>query len=361
MIKLPRKVILAMAIILIILVGVTFYLQYNTANSTGPWTSTASYPLETGGNAGVLGQSCVASSSTVYCIGGQDVTGSPHDSVYFAPISSTGIGNWTLDQYSYPQSIMFASCLTSSGYVYCVGGTYMSSGNDTAATYFAPIESSGLGNWTATSPYPVPTDSESCVPSSGYVFCMGGENETTGTSASATDSASVWYASLTSSGIGPWSRTTAYPSGSFFPECSSLGGYIYCVGGEDLSGDAISSSYYASVSPDGIEEWTASSSYPIQVTAESCAPAATVLYCVGGLSSGGASTSAVYYAGLSPSGIGGWQQGGAYPNALATDCVASPSFVYCMGGYDPGSSGYSSGSYFAPVAASATTSSSTSG
>jgi hypothetical protein len=360
LIKLPRKVILAMAIILIVLVGLTFYLQYNSANSTGPWTSTTPYPLETGGNAGVLGQSCVASSSTVYCIGGEDVNSSPHDSVYYAPISSSGIGNWTLDQYPYPKDIMFTSCLTSSGYVYCVGGTYMSSGNDTTATYFAPIEGSGLGNWTATSPYPVPMDSESCVPASGYVFCMGGENETSGTSASATDSASVWYASLSSSGIGSWSRTTAYPSGAFFPDCSSLGGYIYCVGGEDSSSNVISSSYYASVSPDGLGAWTASTPYPIQDTDQSCVVTGTVLYCVGGLATGGSSTSNVYYAGLSPSGIGAWQQGGGYPSALSTDCVASPTYVYCTGGYDP-SSGPSADSFFAPVAASTTAASSASG
>lgn len=359
MIKLPRKVIIAMAVALVILVGANFYLDYSTVSSTGPWVSTTAYPLQTGGVAGVLGQSCVASSGTVYCIGGEDANSAPHDSVYYAPISSSGIGNWTLDQYSYPKNIMFTSCLASSGYVYCVGGTDEATGNDTTSTYFAPVLSDGLGNWTATSPYPIAVDSESCVPASGYVFCMGGENETSGLSSSATDTASVWYATLSSSGIGTWSRTTAYPSGTFFPDCVGLGGYIYCVGGEDLSSDVLSSAYFASVSPEGLGPWTATSSYPIQDTAQSCSVAGTVIYCVGGLTTGGNPANEVYYAGLTPSGIGGWQTGGSYPQSLSTSCVSSSTYVYCVGGYVPGS-GPIADCYFVPVESSSI-SSSTSG
>ncbi len=356
MIKLPRKVIAVLAVVLIALVALTFYLQYNAGQSGGPWTATTPYPLSTGGTPGVLGQSCVTASATVYCVGGEDVSNSPLDSVYYAPLSPSGIGNWTLDQYSYPQPIMFASCVTYSGYVYCAGGTHTSAGNDTSSSYFAPVQAHGLGNWTATSPYPVQTDSQSCVTATGLIFCVGGENETAGSGSSATDSISVWYASLSDSGIGVWARTTAYP-GVFFPSCSALGGYVYCVGGQTGSGTPVSSSYYAPVSPDGLGQWAPSGAYPAATIAQSCAVASTTLYCVGGLVTGGSSTNSVYYAGLSPSGVGSWQQGGSYPMGLATQCVASSGYVYCIGGYDP-SAGPTPDSFYAP-AVPATTSNST--
>jgi hypothetical protein len=356
LIKLPRKVIVLVAVVLVALVALTLYLQYNSAQSTGPWTSTTPYPLASSGTGGVLGESCVTTSSTVYCIGGEDVSNSPHDSVYYAALSSSGIGNWSLDRYPYPQPIMFASCVTYTGYVYCIGGTHTSAGNDTSSSYFAPIQSQGLGNWTATSPFPIAADSQSCVTATGRIFCIGGENETAGSGASATDSVSVWSASLSGSGVGIWSRTTAYP-GVFFPTCTALGGYVYCVGGQTSSGTPVSSSYYAPVSPEGLGQWVAGSPYPVATIAQSCTVASTTLYCVGGLVSGGSSSSAVYYAGLSPSGVGNWQQGGSYPMGLSTECVASSSYVYCIGGYDP-SSGPTPDTFFAPAVSTTTSSSS---
>jgi hypothetical protein len=357
LVKVPRKVILAFAIILLLLVAVTIYLQYTASQSSGPWVPTSSYPLQVDGTAGVLGQSCVTSSSSVYCIGGENAAGDPNSTVYSAPISPSGIGNWTAAQHPYPQTIMFESCVTYSSYVYCVGGTHNSAGNDTTASYFAPVTTDGLGDWTVTSPYPVATDSQSCVPSSGYVFCIAGENETSGTNATATSSDSVWYANLSSSGIGTWARTAAYPGGTSFPGCSGLGGYVYCVGGQDSSDNPVSSTYYAAVSPDGLGAWTASTSYPIQVIAQSCTTASTYVYCVGGLVPGGTSTASVYYAGLSPSGIGAWQQGGSYATGLATTCVASSSNIYCVGGYDP-SSGPTDDCFYAPINANSTSSAS---
>jgi len=358
LVKVSRKVILAFAIILLLLTALSFYLQYTTSTSTGPWIATTSYPLQVAGTAGVLGQSCVTSSSVIYCIGGENASGAPNSTVYSAPLSSSGIGAWTAGADPYPLTIEFESCVSYSSYIYCVGGTHDASGDDVTSSYFAPVQSSGLGNWTRTSPYPIATDSQSCVPSSGYVFCMGGENETSGTNSTATDSNSVWYASLSSSGLGTWARTTAYPSGMLFPGCSGLGGYIYCVGGQDSSGNPSSNTYYASVSPEGLSAWTQSTSYPMPVIAQSCSTASTYLYCVGGLVPGGTSTSSVYYSGLSPSGIGSWQQGGSYPTGLATMCVASSSYVYCVGGFDP-SAGPTGSTYYAPITANSTSSSST--
>lgn len=338
MIQLPRKVVLLLAVVLIALVAVTFYLQYSSSQSTGPWTPTAPYPLQANGTSGVLGQSCVTSAGTVYCIGGEDAQNQPHPEAYYAQLSSTGIGAWAQTSSPYPEPIMFSSCVSYDSAVYCIGGTHTSNGSDTTSSYFAPVsDGGGLGAWKLTTPYPIPADSMSCVAATGEVFCVGGQNETTGTSSSETDSNSVWYAQLGPSGIGTWSRTTAYPAGVFFPSCVPLGGYVYCVGGQSVSGTIVSSVYYAPVAQDGLGPWTSTSAYPAPTTGPSCTAVSTILYCVGGLVSGGSGTASVYYAGVSPSGVGSWQQGGSYPESLVTDCVSSLSYVYCIGGYDPGS------------------------
>ena len=188
--------------------------------STGPWRATTSYPLVIDGTSGVAGQPCIQSNGTVYCIGGQDGSGDPSSQVYSAPLTDQGIGNWTQAPNSYPTTIMFQPCVGSGGYVYCVGGIYNGDADEVAFAYYAPLTSSGLGQWRPTASYPIPVDSQACVASSGYVYCVGGENETAGTNATAAATNSAWYAPISASGIGHWNHTTAYPSGNFFPSCT---------------------------------------------------------------------------------------------------------------------------------------------
>lgn len=358
--KLSRRAIAALAIVLLLLTAFSLYLQYTSSQSTGPWTQTTPYPLQAGGVAGVFGQSCVTSGSEVYCVGGQETGGSPTSAVYAAPLTPSGVGNWT-SATPYPQPAMFESCVATSGYIYCTSGTKDAAGDDLASSYYAPVVQGGLGNWTSTTPYPVDADSLTCVTSSGYMYCAGGENETSGTNATATTSNSVWYARLNSSGIGAWAKGPSYPSNAYFPECVTLGGYMYCVGGEDGSGNAVSSAYYSYLTSQGMGPWTETTSYPIQADALSCTTSSTLLYCIGGLPSGGGGTQAVYYAGLTPSGIGGWQAAASFPEPLATSCVSSSGYTYCIAGYDSGTGSPTNDVYYAPLTLNSTSSSSTLG
>jgi len=356
--KLSRRVIAALAVVLLLLTALSLYLQFTSSQSTAPWSQTTPYPLQSGGVTGVFGQSCVTVGSEVYCIGGQESGGGPTSDVYAAALGPSGVGNWTAAAH-YPQPIMFESCVTSSGYVYCTAGTKDAAGDDVNSSYFAHISQGALGNWTATTSFPVDADSLSCVSSSGYIYCAGGENETSGTNATATTSASVWYAPLGSSGIGAWAKGPAYPSGSFFPECVTLGGYMYCAGGEDGSGNAVSTAYYSYLTSQGLGPWTSTTSYPVQAVAVSCTTSSTLLYCIDGLTAGGGGTQSVYYAGLTPSGIGGWQSAANYPEALATTCVSSSGDVYCIGGYNAGTGSATSDVYYALLGPNSTSSSST--
>ena len=70
----------------------------------------------------------------------------PDDAVYFAPISSSGVGAWTSTT-TYPSDAQDLPCAISGGYVYCVGGTtnYSFPGHTTVpgytnAVYYAQVQ-----------------------------------------------------------------------------------------------------------------------------------------------------------------------------------------------------------------------------
>ena len=352
---LPRSLVIVLAIVLVGLIALTLYSSFSTPSSSGPWHKTYSYPLQTGGVPGVVGQSCVESAGYVYCIGGQDANSVPTSAVYYAPASTVGVGNWTLSANPYPQPIVFESCSSASGYVYCVGGTHDANGDDTADSYYATLSPSGVGAWTQTTQFPIAIDAPSCSSAVGNLYCVGGENETSGTNSTTTNSRSVWYAPISPSGIGTWSPTAVYPAGLYFPSCSSLGSYVYCVGGENAQESPQNATYYAYVTPSGMGAWASAPDYPIQAIAESCVTSDASLFCIGGLQSGGASTGSVYYAGISSSGLGPWQSASSDPAGAATDCVADAGFLYCVGGFNS-NSGVTGDSYYALLNATASSS-----
>ena len=151
---------------------------------------------------------------------------------------------------SYPSTIYAQSCATSSGYIYCMGGNTGS--GTTSAVYYAPVISTGIGTWTETTDYGaastsdnsgsagVATEAQSCAISSGYVYCVGGNNGSGGTS-------TVYYAQVSSGGIGAWSQAKAYPISISDQSCPAYSGYIYCVGGLPSSGNTAAANYAALV------------------------------------------------------------------------------------------------------------------
>ena len=341
-----------MVIVVIAIIALVAYSALTPAGAS-PWKSTADYPLQASEGPGVFGQQCLNSTSYVYCIGGQDADLSPNNVVYSSSIitSSGNITSWTLDSNPYPQSIYGQSCVASSRYVYCVGGTYDDKGDDVNASYYASVTSNGVvGKWSSTTSFPIPVDGQSCVSSSGYMYCVGGFDEALGTNASSFLSDSVYYAPLSSSGIGSWSKSTSYPSSIYLPSCFAANGYIYCLAGVDSSsGNTVSTDYYAPLSSAGVGTWTQTTAYPIQATGQACAISSGYIYCVGGSPSTSSFTNAVYYAKVSSGGIGTWTKAANYPDSASTDCVISSSNLYCVGGADGSSIGFSDASHYIPI------------
>jgi len=339
-----RTIVIVVVVIVVILVAVV---AYEVLTAPGPvctstWNCGADYPIQIGGTYGINGQQCIGGAGYIECIGGQDANGGSRSNVYSAVLSSSGnITGWTASN-QYPSPIYAQSCTAGLGYVYCVGGTYDGqSGDDLASSYYAPLNSSGaIGTWASTTPYPIPVDTQSCVTSSGYIYCIAGNNETGGEYEEVVPTSSVWYAPISDSGIGTWSRTTSYPADDYFPDCFAAGGYVYCIGGADSNGNSLTTSYYAPLTASGVGSWTSTASYPVAASGQACAISSGEIYCIGGETAGGNTpsfTNGVYYAPISSGGIGTWKQSPNYPDSALTDCAITTGYLYCVGGLDSSS------------------------
>jgi len=341
--KISRIIIIVVVIVVIALVAlfvVGALLATTTSNSV--WTSGPEYPLQVNGGFVVGGQQCVNGTAYIYCIGGQDVNGGPRDDIYSSnplSVSSPNITSWTSDSNVYPETVYGHSCVSYSANVYCIGGIYDDAGDDIASSYYATLSNGQVGKWISTTSFPVSADTLACVASSGYVYCVGGTTESNGLNATAAASSSVWFAPLKSSGIGNWSTTTSYPSDDYYPICYASQGYIYCLGGADGNSNALNSVYYAALSSTGVGTWMATTPYPTQLSGQSCVIASSFIYCVGGQGNQGAYSNSVYFAPVSSSGIGTWKQVGSYTDAAETNCAYSSGYIYCVGGFDGSSSG----------------------
>jgi hypothetical protein len=349
--KISRVILLVVVLIVVLIIAAAALAALN-APKNSEWKVAAEYPIQAEDTSGVSGQQCVNSTVYIYCIGGADVAGGPHNTVYTSSAISSSFGNitgWTQDVSPYPQTIFAQACVANSGYVYCTGGTYDDAGDDVASSYYAPLTSNGVvGTWSPTTPYPIPVDSQSCVTSSGYIYCVGGWDEAAGTNASRALSNYVYYAPLSPSGIGDWTQTASYPSNTYFPSCYATDGYIYCIGGVDSNENYQSLDYYASLSATGVGSWIQTMAYPFQGLGQGCATSSGYIYCVGGDQSSGF-TNAVYYATVSSGGIGAWVKAPNYPDSVWTNCAILSSNMYCVGGLDGSSTGETGASYYIPL------------
>lgn len=279
----------------------------------------------------VAGESCVAQDSVVYCVGGLNGTGLPTSLAYAAQVTGLGVGPWERLA-DYPTDIAGESCVADAGYIYCIGGfeseaTSNSTADVSSASYFAPLSGVTIGNWTRTTDYPFGVFDQSCVASSGLVYCVGG------VTSNSTATPVVEYAQLSQSGIGQWSSGVPYPSIVSAGSCASYANYVYCVGGLNGASRATSSVYYAALDGGNLN-WTAAQSYPNPVAGHSCIIHYPGLYCIGGLNATAYATRGVFFSYLNGTGLN-WIPSIFYPvEVQSQSCVTDSGHIYCVGGYD---------------------------
>jgi len=314
-----------------------------SAEAPGSWTATTSYP------ASVFASSCATDGNYIYCVGGD--AGGFVNSVYSAPLSSSGIGAWTLQTNHYPTHVYLPSCAISGGYIYCVGG-YTGSTN-TNAVYYAQLTSGSVGAWASGTNYPTNIEATSCVISGGYITCVAGLTVPAYVS---TITNAVYYAQVSSSGVGAWTSTTNYPITDNLDTCSVSGGYIFCLGGEyDMVHGFVTGDVYSNTLSSGAvgATWSSTTIYPFAADsgAGTCAISGGYMYCVIGF---GGTGEAVEYAAVASGTLGTWTAGPTYPIYVANNQIV------ISGGYIYGVGGETSNDYYSLIGGTSTTSSSSS-
>lgn len=206
-------------------VNQTFFAKIS-ASGIGNWTQTSTYP------SAVSYQSCNTYDGNIYCVGGGNGFGGSNDSTFFAGLGPSGIGAWRATA-PYPINISSESCVVNDTYLYCVGG--ISGQNSTASAYYTTLNSAGNSEWTPTTPYPAALSGESCAASNGNIYCTGGYSLNSTNNYTQNYTKATFYAPLKSTGIGQWAQTTNYPFPSSGESCNSYNNFIYCIGGAYLS------------------------------------------------------------------------------------------------------------------------------
>ncbi len=329
----------------------------------------------------MYGDGCSAYNGYLYCVGSSGINFTSSNftsssSSYYAPISSSGVGQWQRTA-SYPAQTSSASCSIYNGNIYCIGGIVgapynPNSFNQTTTTpnasnltkqlesyapsqqtfytraFYAPVSGYGIGQWHNTTDFPAPFINSGCSIYNGYIYCLTNvtsyvsisvpkpgsspvstppsTNQTLNKTSNQSSNYSTvltqtrtqaYYAPISSSGIGKWRLTNSFPINFTNLGCSIYNGYIYCVGNTTesvmpsspgtawnststifyLLSNAISSantsanttaeinliirnysaslvntssSYFASVSSNGIGQWHSTTQYPLPLTGAYC-------------------------------------------------------------------------------------------
>ncbi len=238
-----------------------------------------------------------------------------------------------------PNGVEGNSCVVSSGYMYCVGGDAYPNPAPVDTVYSAPVSGSGVGTWTSQPPYPVDVYATSCVVLDSEIFCTGGN---TGGGAVTNQ---VYSASVSSGTLGAWTlQTSTYGSGIENTSCVVSGTYITCIGGITYNSpqENTAAIYYTDVSGSSTGSWTATSNYFEAINGASCVSTGSVITCVGGQYNDAVSddiTDAVEYDTVSAGAVGGsWTTTSTYPlnsgNGVSdTSCNLDGGYIYCVAGY----------------------------
>ena len=296
----------------------------NSSGALNSWAASNDYPANT------YSQACSYYSDFVYCVGGYAKYGGTSfitANTYSTQVFSDALGSWT-GQSHYPFAVYLSSCPSYSGYIYCIGGYNSLSSSATNIIYSAQLSSGSFGTWNAQSNYPIPIQSQSCNIYSGYIYCVGGydisyEN-------------AVYSAPVSNGIIGSWTQQSNYPLSSEYTSCSVKNAYIYCIGGYGTG--LFKSTYSAPISGGIVGTWTQQPNYPNEITGLSCIPSNSYIYCLGGKAvSVDISSNAVYSASISSGTIGSWMPQSNYPaNVDSQQCISPSSYyssyIYCFGG-----------------------------
>ncbi len=251
--------------------------------------------------------------------------------------NNSGIPPWTTSTSTLPQALNEATSVTYNGYVYVMGGMNNSGNSSFNTVYYAPLNSNGsVGSWTtSTNTLPQALGGATSVTYNGYVYVMGGDN------GSYTGQNTVYYAPLNSNGsVGSWTTSTStLPQGLYGATSVIYNGYVYVMGGDNNNGSYLNTAYYAPLNTNGsVGSWTISSNtLPQALSGATSVTYNGYVYVMGGYYNGNLNT--VYYAPLNSNGsVGSWTTStSTLPQGLnEATSVTYNGYVYVMGGWSDG-------------------------
>jgi hypothetical protein len=261
----------------------------------------------------------------VYTVGGAGSGGAPVASVNFAKVGMTGtIGTWApttslTTAVAFPAAVIAthtnSAVLSTTGYLYVLGGATNSSGTSTALVSHATIHTDGtVGPWTPVTPLPVALHALSATIQYGSLYVVGGAD---GANAPQTK---VYRAPIQQDGsLVSWlSQSFALPAPLARLGFGASGLYLYAFGGDGSavtpndsvpSGAQVATVYYAKLNPstrDIATAWTATTALPNARSAHTAVFGAGNVLLIGGLYLGASThTSEATYAALNVDGTVG--------------------------------------------------------
>jgi hypothetical protein len=212
-----------------------------------------------------------------------------------------------------------------SSHIYICGGWNLS--GLTSAVYYAPLDTSGaIGEWTATTPLPVPLYTQGGILIDSCIYVVGGALSISGPVV-----ADVRYARIQPDGaLGDWTATSSLPMALRIMGVVAHDTFVYSIGGRGNDGRAKDVTYFARINTDGsLEQWDPTSSLNRAIDGLTCAVMDGWAYAIGGDGLSSDYSAECHY------GLSTWADETPLPAIRwASDGLAVNDLVYVPGGYD---------------------------
>jgi hypothetical protein len=243
---------------------------------------------------------------------------------------------------SLPDGYNAHTLVYASGYLYNIGGSDNTDGDAAGTNVFcAQVHSDGtIGAWTNATSLPEAVLNHASVVANGFVYVLGGYHFNPATF---DDVASdiVYYSKVNTNGsLDSWQTANPLPNGLVYLSASVWNNTIYVVGGLDANSDLTKMVYSAQIQADGsISAWITQAQLPVPIYTQA-EVANGFLYVIGGLINGGSeAANTVYYTKINSDGtLAGWIQTTLMPQRLSSFGVETAGGrVYTIGGYTGGS------------------------
>lgn len=227
---------------------------------------------------------------------------------YTFQFGATASSTWP---YPTGSGTFYAAGFGTPGFFLGFGGVAVGGTTASANTYSIPV--SLTGTLLAAIPQPAlpaalywaanATFATDAISGNQYAIVLGGSP----TSSSSGAVSTVYVSQYTSGSLAAWSSQQTLPgAGSAFPMAASWNGYVYFIGGDDVTAGNVNTVYYAQLQNGQISAWTATTSLPLAVEGGFAVALNGFLYVFSGIGNSGNLTT-TWYAPINANGtLGNW-------------------------------------------------------